>query len=495
MCRSKLRETRIETALLYSYAKTNMLPEMEEYLSAPNSAQVQDVGERSFQQGLYEAAKLCFSALSNFGDLATTLVKLGQYSAAVDAARKANSPKVWKQVCFACVDAGEFKLAAMCGQQIVVVADELESLVGYYEQRGHFDDIITLIEQSLGLERAHVGLFTELASLLSNYRPEKLMEHLNLFYSRMNIPKVIRVCQMNQQWAEVVFLQCHYDEFDNATNTMMDHSADCFNHVTFKQTVVKVSNSELCYRAIKFYLTEQPLLVNDVLSVLIPRLEHARVCMMVDKEGKLPFIKQYLQSVQDTNISPVNEALNRLYIEEEDFEALRSSITQFDNFDQIGLAMQLEKHDLVEFRRIAAELYRRNKRFDQAVRISKDDKLYKDAIDTAAYSQNTDLAEGLLKYFIEELKSKECFAACLFTCYDLIRPDVALELAWKNQVIDFVMPFMIQVMREYITKVDSLEEKLKPKPEEQTQPTFQQPMGLNPGMLALPGPMYGGMPY
>lgn len=499
MCR-KLRNLvpRIETALLYSYAKTGMLAEMEEYLSAPNSAQVQEVGDRCFQQELYEAAKLCFASLSNFGDLATTLVKLGQYSAAVDAARKANSPKVWKQVCFACVDAGEFKLASMCGQQIVVVADELESLVSYYEQRGHFDQIITLIEQSLGLERAHVGLFTELANLLSNYHPDKLMDHLNLFYARMNIPKVIRTCQMNQQWPEVVFLQSHYDEFDNATNTMMEHSADCFDHPTFKQTVVKVSNSEICYKAITFYLEEHPLLVNDILSVLIPRLEHARVTMMVDKKGKLPFIKQYLQSVQDTNISPVNEGLNRLFIEEEDFAALRASIADYDNFDQIGLAMKLEKHDLVEFRRVAAELYRRNKRFDQAINIAKGDRLYKDAIDTAAYAENSDLAEALLKYFVEEVKSKECFAACLFTCYGLIRPDVALELAWKNQIIDFVMPFMIQVVREYIGKVDTIEKKLTAPPEEQAPqaPGGFQPMGLNPGMLALPGPggVYG-MPY
>ena len=200
----------------------------------------------------------------------------------------------------------------------------------------------------------------------------------------------------------------------------------------------------------------------------------------------------------DLNISPVNEGLNRLFIEEEDFAALRASIADYDNFDQIGLAMKLEKHDLVEFRRIAAELYRRNKRFDQAINIAKGDRLYKDAIDTAAYAENSDLAEALLKYFVEEVKSKECFAACLFTCYGLIRPDVALELAWKNQIIDFVMPFMIQVVREYISKVDTIEKKLTAPPEEQAPqaPGGFQPMGLNPGMLALPGPggVYG-MPY
>lgn len=40
---------------------------------------------------------------------------------------------------------------------------------------------------------------------------------------------------------------------------------------------------------------------------------------------------------------------------------------------------------------------------------------------------------------------KECFASCLFICYDLIRPDVALELAWMNNMIDFAFPYLLQV--------------------------------------------------
>ena len=41
-----------------------------------------------------------------------------------------------------------------------------------------------------GLERAHMGMFTELAILYSKYKPEKMREHLELFWSRVNIPKV-----------------------------------------------------------------------------------------------------------------------------------------------------------------------------------------------------------------------------------------------------------------------------------------------------------------
>lgn len=93
-------------------------------------------------------------------------------------------------MCFACVDAEEFRLAQMCGMHIVVHADELQDLINYYQDRGYFEELIGLLEAALGLERAHMGMFTELAILYSKYKPSKMREHLELFWSRVNIPKV-----------------------------------------------------------------------------------------------------------------------------------------------------------------------------------------------------------------------------------------------------------------------------------------------------------------
>jgi clathrin heavy chain len=45
-------------------------------------------------------------------------------------------------------------------------------------------------------------------------------------------------------------------------------------------------------------------------------------------------------------------------IEEEDFKLLRDSIENSLNFDVLSLAQRLEKHQLLEFRRIAAHLYK-----------------------------------------------------------------------------------------------------------------------------------------
>jgi clathrin heavy chain len=46
-------------------------------------------------------------------------------------------------------------------------------------------------------------------------------------------------------------------------------------------------------------------------------------------------------AVQSSNVSAVNEALNQIYVEEEDYERLRESIDLHDNFDQIGLAQKV----------------------------------------------------------------------------------------------------------------------------------------------------------
>ncbi len=98
----------------------------------------------------------------------------------------------------------------------------------------------------------------------------------------------------------------------------------------------------------------------------------------------------------------------------------------------------------------------RTKRWKLSLNLSKKDKLYKDAMETAAESKDSETAEDLLQYFIESNK-KECFAACLYTCYELLRPDVILELAWRHGLTDFAMPYLVQMLKEYTTKVDVLE--------------------------------------
>ena len=102
MARKKARESFIDTELIFAFAKTGRLAELEEFVSGPNHANIGQVGERCFEQRMFEAAKILFNNVSNFARLASTLVHLGEYQAAVDGARKANSTKTWKEVCGTC---------------------------------------------------------------------------------------------------------------------------------------------------------------------------------------------------------------------------------------------------------------------------------------------------------------------------------------------------------------------------------------------------------
>ena len=91
-------------------------------------AALQSVGDRIFDEGLYEAARILFAHIPNYGRLASCLVRLHQFQPAVEAARKANSPRTWKEVCYACVDENEFRLAQLCGLNIIINADDLEEV-------------------------------------------------------------------------------------------------------------------------------------------------------------------------------------------------------------------------------------------------------------------------------------------------------------------------------------------------------------------------------
>ena len=58
------------------------------------------------------------------------------------------------------MEEGEFRLAQLCGLNIIINADDLEEVSDFYQRRGHFEELITLMESGIGLERAHMGIFT-----------------------------------------------------------------------------------------------------------------------------------------------------------------------------------------------------------------------------------------------------------------------------------------------------------------------------------------------
>ena len=103
------------------------------------------------------------------------------------------------------VENGEFKLAATAGLNIIVNPDHLEDLIYLYERLGHFDHVMELLEQGLGSEQVHTGIFTELGVLYSKYKPEKLMDHIKIFMNRINVPKLLRACEAGYHWKEACY--------------------------------------------------------------------------------------------------------------------------------------------------------------------------------------------------------------------------------------------------------------------------------------------------
>src|SRR6266498_1605550 len=55
--------------LIFAYAKTDRLSDIEEFILMPNVANLQHVGDRLYDEELYEAAKIIYAFISNWAKL------------------------------------------------------------------------------------------------------------------------------------------------------------------------------------------------------------------------------------------------------------------------------------------------------------------------------------------------------------------------------------------------------------------------------------------
>lgn len=117
-------------------------------------------------------------------------------------------------------------------------------------------------------------------------------------------------------------------------------------------------------------------------------------------------------------------------------------------------------------------------------------------METVAESKDKTLAEELMR-FIMDKEDKELFAAMLFTCYELIQPDVALELAWRRDLMEFVMPYFIQYVKDLSCRVETVQKKTddinKREEKQQQEKINEQPLAMGAADMMFPGPM-GGAP-
>lgn len=207
-------------------------------------------------------------------------------------------------------------------------------------------------------------------------------------------------------------------------------------------------------------------------------------------------IKPYLIATQNLDIKAVNEAYIDVLIEEEDHVTLRDATENHKNFDSLKYAARLEKHALLEFRRLAASLYAAQGKWDESLALSQADRIVKDALITAATSKDPEVVEKLATYYLD-IGAKEAFTALLYVAYDYISLDKVEELSWRFALGDFVRPFQITSQHLASRKIAALEKELaelktKAVAKEQKE---EEETSLGPGFggrLMIGGPANGG---
>lgn len=93
-----------------------------------------------------------------------------------------------------------------------------------------------------------------------------------------------------------------------------------------------------------------------------------------------------------------------------------------------------------------------------------------------------------------DIGHRECYVGMLYACYDLIRPDVVVELSWRHGLNDFTMPYMINMLSQQtrdlmLLKADN--EARKAKEREQQTDESNAPILGNSRLMITSGPAGG----
>lgn len=63
--------------------------------------------------------------------------------------------------------------------------------------------------------------------------------------------------------------------------------------------------------------------MNELLKSLTTKIDVSKVVSVMKKTGFLALIQPFMKSVQNVNNKELNEALNDLYLEQEDYDSLK----------------------------------------------------------------------------------------------------------------------------------------------------------------------------
>lgn len=63
--------------------------------------------------------------------------------------------------------------------------------------------------------------------------------------------------------------------------------------------------------------------MNDLLKLIADKIDLTKAVQVMKRTGYIGLIEPFLKSVQSNNIAAVNEALNEIYLEKQDYVSLR----------------------------------------------------------------------------------------------------------------------------------------------------------------------------
>lgn len=105
MVRLSRKDATVDNEYIYCIAKLAKNAEVETFVNSSNVADLSRIGDRFYSEGLYESAWIVFNKLKSNGKIASCLIRLGEFSSALEFAKKASNIKTWREVAYACIEA------------------------------------------------------------------------------------------------------------------------------------------------------------------------------------------------------------------------------------------------------------------------------------------------------------------------------------------------------------------------------------------------------
>jgi len=457
---SKSRAPEVETEILYCLVKIGDIVELQNFVETSKLADFHSVANRCRSEKLYEAACVLFQKCNDMNALSLTYAEMGSVELAVESAEKANNLQTWKQLIVLCFERKELDLANRCARNIISNADEIHEIIELYEKNKLFNDVITVLQDFLGSSNAHMGAFTELAILYVKYYPEKSFDFVKMHHQRINKHKLNVYCREMSMWEICCFLYQTSNEWDNAANVMLTEPAYTFEHELLLNILSKVSVDDTIDKAIEFYFSYQPALINELLIALRNRLDIDRIIRLISKNTHAFITMPFLDTMLAKNVAKVNDLFIDLCIQEDDIKGLRKIVENTTSFDVDGVCRRLESDAHQSIRLLGAKLLSVNNKPAKAVEVYQAEKLYVAVFDISVVSCDEALIDQCMDWFIQENR-KDCFAALALGCVSSFPPDVVLAKAYLHDEVELLMPYFVKVTKLLTHRLNTLEETSK----------------------------------